>query len=155
MSVPKKTCSKCGEEKSLTDFYWDKRCKDEHRSECKACALKSCKQYRRKNGDRCRKYGRRYQRDNEVKVHGKHLERRYGITAEDFNQRLTEQNGSCAICKIHWSKFKQRLAVHHDHETNEVLALLCCNCNTLLGQIEKAERTGLMVKMNAFRERYQ
>ena len=55
--------------------------------------------------------------------------RRYGISAEEADLMLAEQNGLCAICRT-------AAAVHvdHDHETGAVRSLLCFNCNGGLGQ---------------------
>ena len=44
-----------------------------------------------------------------------------------------EQNGCCAICQKHQSKFSKALNVDHDHETGEIRSLLCENCNRGLG----------------------
>lgn len=57
-----------------------------------------------------------------------HLKRRYGITAEDADRMLAEQDGLCDICE-------RRPAVHvdHDHATGKVRGLLCFNCNAGLG----------------------
>jgi len=46
---------------------------------------------------------------------------------------LKEQDDRCAVCKRHKSEFKYRFAVDHDHITRHVRALLCANCNTMLG----------------------
>ena len=43
------------------------------------------------------------------------------------------QEGCCAICKRHQLNFQKRLFVDHDHKTNEIRALLCQNCNSVLG----------------------
>ena len=45
--IKKKSCSKCGKEKSLTEFYIDRRAKDSHRSICKECARAYKKGYYR------------------------------------------------------------------------------------------------------------
>jgi hypothetical protein len=43
---PAKPCSKCGERKSLTDFPIDKRKRDGHAAECKACRNAASRTYR-------------------------------------------------------------------------------------------------------------
>ncbi len=40
-----KYCPQCKETKLVTEFYNDMRAKGRYRSPCKACTLKSCKQY--------------------------------------------------------------------------------------------------------------
>jgi hypothetical protein len=66
-----------------------------------------------------------------VKVHW----RTKGIsyTLDEYNESLEAQNYCCAICHRHKDSFKYRLAVDHDHYTNEVRGLLCRRCNLLLG----------------------
>ncbi len=58
-----------------------------------------------------------------------HLTRRYGITSEEADLMLAEQNGVCAICRV-----ASAVHVDHDHSTGRVRALLCFNCNGGLGQ---------------------
>lgn len=43
----------------------------------------------------------------------KRLQRTYGITLAEYNQKLVDQNGCCAIC--HRPPTTVRLAVDHDH----------------------------------------
>lgn len=63
----------------------------------------------------------------------------YGITIEDYNVMFQEQNGCCAICRIHQSQFKNKLSVDHDHKTGRVRGLLCVNCNRDLGVLENTK----------------
>lgn len=58
----------------------------------------------------------------------------YGISLDDYNSLLVEQEGCCAICKRHHSLFMRKLSVDHDHKTGRVRGLLCKDCNTSLGQ---------------------
>jgi hypothetical protein len=60
-----------------------------------------------------------------------HLRRRYGITAEDADAMLVDQDGVCAICRS-----APAVHVDHDHATGQVRALLCFNCNGGLGQFK-------------------
>ena len=55
--------------------------------------------------------------------------KKYGITPEDYEKRLEEQDHCCAICGQHESKFKKRLAVEHNHCTEFVRGLTCDYCN--------------------------
>lgn len=61
--------------------------------------------------------------------------RRYGLTAEDFNKMLADQEGACAICGGPPTA-PRRLAVDHCHATNTVRGLLCDSCNRGLGQFK-------------------
>lgn len=65
------------------------------------------------------------------------LRKSYGITADDYEAMLSEQEGVCAICGSDdpgTRDHRKRLHVDHDHETGRVRGLLCSPCNRLLGQ---------------------
>ena len=47
-SMKKKVCKKCGEEKPLTEFWKEKRCKNRYRSWCKVCLVKYNRKYSKK-----------------------------------------------------------------------------------------------------------
>ena len=68
---------------------------------------------------------------------GKHVMRNFGITVEQYQQMLSEQNGVCAICKnpetCKQGGVLMALAVDHDHATGRVRQLLCRSCNVGLG----------------------
>jgi hypothetical protein len=51
----------------------------------------------------------------------------YGISLEDYDVMLEQQNGACAICG---RKPNERLAVDHCHATGTVRGLLCAKCNS-------------------------
>ena len=68
--------------------------------------------------------------------------RRYGLTEQQYNEMLVNQNFSCAICKTHMSECtKQGLCVDHDHETGQVRGLLCKGCNIALGEAKENTET--------------
>jgi len=54
----------------------------------------------------------------------------YGLTLEDYDTMLVEQNNSCAICN---RTVEGNLFVDHDHKTDGVRGLLCNSCNLGLG----------------------
>lgn len=59
---------------------------------------------------------------------------RYGLTIEDFDRMMVEQDGKCALCL---RAVDYRLFVDHDHETGRVRGLLCSKCNGALGWYQK------------------
>lgn len=63
------------------------------------------------------------------------LKRCYGISLEDYDVKLKEQNGVCDICGLECSTGR-RLAVDHDHSTGKIRSLLCGNCNKGLGKFQ-------------------
>ena len=77
-------------------------------------------------GSRCGKC-----RSTELRLNN--LKRKYGITIEFYDKMFNEQRGKCAICSN-----TGKLVVDHNHKTNEIRALLCINCNWLLGQCKES-----------------
>ena len=62
--------------------------------------------------------------------------RLYGVDENCYNKMYSNQNGCCAICKIHQNKLKKVLCVDHNHNTNMVRGLLCDNCNKGIGNLK-------------------
>lgn len=52
-----------------------------------------------------------------------------GVDNKEFEKRLTEQRGLCAVC----SKPMNRPCQDHDHKTNNPRDILCHRCNVMLG----------------------
>lgn len=63
----------------------------------------------------------------------KYLQRKYGITQEQYLQMFQEQEGACWICHREPKPGKRPLCVDHNHKTGEVRGLLCMRCNLGLG----------------------
>ena len=76
------------------------------------------KAYKSLNKDKCKKLNDNWR-----------YKSKYNITLDDYNLMIKNQNGCCAICKIHFSKNNRALSVDHCHVTNIVRGLLCNNCN--------------------------
>ncbi len=55
---------------------------------------------------------------------------KYGLTIEDYDRMLREQEFICPICKVEQDKV---MHVDHDHLTGSVRGLLCESCNKGLG----------------------
>lgn len=74
----------------------------------------------------------------------RHLERNFGITPEQYDEKLIAQKGVCAICGNEETSYHngkpRRLAVDHSHSTGKIRDLLCWRCNTTIGKFnENAE----------------
>ena len=59
------------------------------------------------------------------------LQRKYGITEEDYQRLYAQQNGRCPICLHQFAK----LFVDHNHDTGVIRGLLCIGCNRSIGQL--------------------
>jgi hypothetical protein len=66
------------------------------------------------------------------KAKNKRLIAKYGITLDEYNQKLKDQNDSCAFCGKHKDNFKRALHVDHNHKTGQVRGLVCFYCNSQL-----------------------
>lgn len=71
----------------------------------------------------------------------RNIRRKYGLTREQYDEKLKQQNYVCAICKEPETSFDartntlRRLAVDHCHKTLKNRGLLCWRCNGTLGKI--------------------
>lgn len=124
-----KQCRSCGVEKPLDNFVKDKKRPDGHYLYCKTCTSIRHKEKR---------YDIAWREANPERVKANRrasLLRKYGLTEEDYNEMLSRQGFSCAICRNtdpqdRWNRFH----VDHCHETGVVRGLLCSHCNTGLGK---------------------
>jgi hypothetical protein len=121
-----KTCSKCGETKSLDQFGKNKRKRDGLQVYCKPCQCELVKKSQSKES-----FARPGASTNRKYI----LKSRYGLTPEQYAGLMVKQEGRCAICHgecpTGW-----RLAVDHCHASGKVRGLLCGNCNTALGKFK-------------------
>ena len=65
-----------------------------------------------------------------------HLEKTYGLTLEDYEEMVLEQDNRCYLCGEEPSDVYGRLVVDHCHHTGKVRKLLCRMCNVHLSRIE-------------------
>ena len=127
-----KTCSKCGEEKSASEFHFiNKKIGTARSSQCKACRNSVRLLWSKNNVERNRKKNRDCYIPNEARSFAGNI-RIYGLTPEKYDEMFRRQNGGCAVCGGQNLNGK-RLFVDHDHETKMVRGLLCGLCNCLLG----------------------
>lgn len=112
-----KKCTKCGVTKELDLFHKHRTTKDKRGSWCKECSL-----------NRWRNVSREKKR--EYKLYHK-----YKITASEYAEMYTRQEGACAICK----EKHATLCVDHCHDTDKVRGLLCIRCNWGVGDFRNNE----------------
>lgn len=63
-----------------------------------------------------------------------------GVTEEEYDGLIYQQNNKCAICENKLGK-GQDITIDHCHNTNIVRGILCRNCNMGLGQFRDSIRT--------------
>lgn len=137
----RRECLTCRETKPLMDFtlqYHDRKDGSRHvypGARCKPCVNKA----RRATYD-------------PVATRGYSLKKRYGMTNQQFDERLAKQGGGCAACGV-TEMVGKWWHVDHDHAccpTNArscgrcIRGILCHPCNTALGSagdsIERLEQ---------------
>lgn len=106
---------------------------------CRECNNRKTKEWHAKNPERARRmraeaHARRVATpEGRQQVRGWKYKARYGITIEQYEQMLGNQDGHCALCPTEPAP-GEYLSVDHDHETEEVRGLLCTDCNHGLGR---------------------
>lgn len=93
----------------------------------------------------------------------RYLARKYGITPEEYEEKLSQQGGRCAVCRR--LPGNRRLAVDHNHRTGQLRGLLCYRCNyKIIGPLEggwpswrvaKSYRAKALAYLNYWREEYE
>lgn len=67
------------------------------------------------------------------------LKKNYGLTVQQYDKMVEDQNGLCAICEKPETTSSKgtvlSLCVDHCHETGEIRGLLCLRCNRSLHDI--------------------
>jgi hypothetical protein len=98
-----KKCSICGKIKSLSMFGTDNKNKTTgKRSDCKECQSFTQKIYK------------------------------FGLTKEQLEQMIEEQNNKCLICGLEFQHYSE-WCIDHCHHTGKIRGILCSECNTGLG----------------------
>lgn len=123
-----KKCTRCKQIKPLDKFFVRGDAKVGRQSVCKDCKRPTKAQGRQFN-----------------------LRHIYGMTIEEYNAMLEEQNGVCAICGKPETATRdgQALPLHvdHCHTTDAIRGLLCAKCNTALGLMhEDPDRIKALLK---------
>lgn len=146
MTEQTKKCSRCHNEKPLSEFHKDRGEKLGVVSQCKECKKELykgeqkdhrrayAKRYREEHREKLRAQDAAYNRSHKEQMRAWRLRRRYGISLGTYEEMFEAQSGLCKVCgkKSHG----KRLAVDHDHKTGEIRALLCHSCNTAVGYME-------------------
>lgn len=142
MAPKTKRCAKCRRRKAVSSFYANARGKNGLQDRCKKCCKDFQESYRNDPSTRASRLAT-------ARKH--HLKASYGITEAEYDRLFKLQNGRCAICmKL---PGKVRLAVDHDHTTDEVRGLLCGTCNRMLGMAMDSQHLLEMAKL--YLQRFQ
>lgn len=84
-------------------------------------------------------YYRMHRSENPDVYRNGELRRNFGITLGDYQAKMLEQSGVCAICHRPETAIRMNkllpLAVDHNHTTGAVRGLLCTACNIGIGSL--------------------
>lgn len=115
------SCKECNRDNLLADeIIWNSI----YPGICKSCKAKKSKEYRN-NG------GINYSRNKSFKY-------KYGITLEQYEQMLINQNNCCITCKNEFND-ENKPDVDHNHKTGKVRGILCHRCNLAIGYLREDE----------------
>ena len=114
-----KVCTRCKVEKSLDSFNKRKDSKDGLQYFCK-----ECKEVLNKET---------YCPDKAANLS---LKSKFGMTLEDYDTMLEQQEGCCKVCGTDEPGGQGRFHVDHNHTTGKVRGLLCSGCNKGLGHLQ-------------------
>lgn len=150
-----KVCRICEESKPLEEFTKRSSSRDGRGSYCRPCdrARKRDNNKKIKSQDpdawreRRRKYVKTYKERHPERVARQEanykLKQKFGISLNQYERMLKEQNGRCYLCKL--KPNGKRLAVDHDRGCCPgekscgkcIRKLLCIGCNTALGLLRE------------------
>ena len=168
-----KRCNHCHEEKPLEEFGKLTKSPDGHSPRCKICQRKMnrdsysrCdkekhrsrgKKRRLANIEAHRKYHRdymkRYRKNNPRSAKRAQLKHHYGITLEQYEELLEEQDGKCKICGHEPQEGERALDVDHCHDEGHIRGILCSSCNAGLGHFQ--DRPDLLLKAIEYLEHFK
>ena len=115
-----KTCPECNIRKPFSEYHKNSGTADKIHNICRVCCQKQTQAYR-----------------DTLDHRERGLKDRYGLTKEDYNNKLTQQGRCCAVCGTTDPKsYHGYFMVDHCHATGKVRALLCHNCNSGLGHFK-------------------
>ena len=102
---------------------------------CRLCHNKNAKEWRKKNHEKFLTASRKSHRKHKIIRTRQRSERRrakIGFTPEEFERKLIDQCGKCAICNLPMTG-RIGACADHDHKTQKARDLLCNRCNKFIG----------------------
>lgn len=129
-------CVDCGETDESKFYTWTNKKTGEvvrTRNRCRKCRSKKINKTLLENG-KIKQYRRTYE-----------IKKSFGITQEQYNRMLYDQNLECAACSKSWELDKsvdvRAWPVDHCHQTGKIRGIICPPCNKALGFVEDSIET--------------
>lgn len=98
--IQTKTCTKCGLEKPIKEFYKNSQAKDGHRPDCRTCSKSTTKQYYINNKDKVQEYVKLYNEKNRKS----RLE-----YYKEYNKTKRDPNKESYRRKVYYEKNKEEI----------------------------------------------
>lgn len=133
-----KMCKKCGQAKSIAQFYVHRFMADGYLNICKECVKKRVKEYREKNVKGVREYDRKR---NKTRSHNKEYRKlkkkaiakyrkNHPISSWTLKQLYKMRPDTCGICKKNSAEIAGKIQAHHpDYDYPEQVEWLCPICH--------------------------
>lgn len=109
-----KFCTSCGEDKDTDEFSKNRSRPDGLQNYCKSCASRAAQRSKRNS---------KKKRSHETKLQRLTF---YGLTPEDYERMVFEQNNQCPICRMDMAQPQ----IDYDPTTGVLMALLCNDCRS-------------------------
>jgi hypothetical protein len=121
LTEQRKTCSKCGVEKALSDFYKRKRSPDGHEAECKECRKQRNSKWFVENKDRHREMTRSWYENNR-EYHLQKTKERYEADKPAALAKYYKRDARTRMATPRWADLKKialyyRIAAQQTKET--------------------------------------
>ena len=163
MKLVERHCTGCNTTKLITEFVKDKYDKSGYTYRCKKCRNAASYVWAAANRDKVKAANDKNKEKRKqfysspegvISSRKAHLKRVYGITLEQFEAKLTAQNGVCEICGEYNTRDKHGvMAVDHNHITGKIRGLLCFKCNSALGNFN--DNKELLMKAINYLNKYE
>jgi hypothetical protein len=146
-----KCCNRCKIVKPINDYY--RHSKNRVKSTCKECENKLSLENYHKLTDSEKTQRSLRNRELMGKQYFKQykLKTKYGLSLEQYENMLSEQDGKCCICNTQFTEDKKP-RVDHNHTNGNVRGLLCHGCNTAIGHLR--EDTQILKQAISYLEKF-
>jgi hypothetical protein len=114
--------------------------------------------HRRANPEKYRDQNKKWRHANRQQVLESsercRIKKKYGITLEQYRDRIAAQDGKCEICKQPPSgkRSKSKLHLDHCHQTGKLRGFICGQCNTSLGMAK--DSVAILAAMIVYLNKY-
>jgi hypothetical protein len=97
------------------------------------CSVCYHQAYRSKNPEVNKRASAKWREANKDKRWAKHIRYRYGMSVEDYNLMLKQQQNSCKLCGRNPILYP---VIEHSHTTEKVRGIVCQRCNNAISLFE-------------------